>query len=817
MVGFRDDERSFGSDAESLMGRFPLQMLGSLPIFPGVEASDEFKKYLQDDLALPYDFVENDRKSFSVRVSENQTYSPEELEGMFLNFCKKISETYIEQNITDAVMAVPGSWTLRQRNAIMDAAELAGINVLQLISSGSAAAMQWGVQNRDAISANDGATVMMVLDVGAIKTEATIVSYIPLPAANITKHGQRSDLGDMLVLSSASIEIGGRQLDVPVARHIAGIYKEKTGKDVLNVPADMPKRELHIARTWNRLMKTAEDARIKLSAGGKIKTRVEAIDGKTDFDFVIERTVCEQLWKPLLDKMLTVADAALAKATPRVEGVDSAQALVEKLTSIELFGGTTRIPYLQESLQTKFGQKKIAKTLNSDEAVALGAVFQAARLSSGFRVRSFLMNASASYAVQFQLSATESVPNPALRSLFKGNKMPAKKQVTLNRTADFNVTLYEQKLDVNGEPVEGSSTPITTYVLKNLGKTYERWFNRTNERGGVPHANNSHSIGLKFRLTASSIVDLESTSAKYDEIINVTKKVRVKLNETATNGTNATDAEGAAKESETADGAGAQEEAAKEEEGSADSDSSDSASDASSDSEEGDAEEPTAEATNATNATGVNGTNATEDVKYEYYNTTKTLNHKQTIHWEEEFHMAPFPLTSDHMKSSKKILKALNKRDDDRMAKAETRNALQSYLIDAKYDKLLGNEALEEFFHEGDRDRIGAKLEEVQEWLDYGEGSSEDTSKEELDKKMDEVVNATAPVVNRIQERIDAEKKARKEEAKRAAKAKRDAEKPAKGEKEGDAETAEAKEKDEKEKDDSKSEGQPETANPDEL
>lgn len=175
VVALRNGERHFGSDAVSLGVRYPkncyfflLDLLGKKVEHPQVQMFlERFPHY--EIKAHP------ERGTVMFQHDENTVYTVEELIAMILEHAKSIAESYTEQKIKDAVVTVPVYFNQAERRAMMEAASLAKIQVLQLISEPMAVALNYGMFRRKEI--NGTAKNLMFYDMGSQDTTVSIVSF----------------------------------------------------------------------------------------------------------------------------------------------------------------------------------------------------------------------------------------------------------------------------------------------------------------------------------------------------------------------------------------------------------------------------------------------------------------------------------------------------------------------------------------------------------------------------------------------------------------------------------------------------------------
>ncbi|KAG8234740.1 hypothetical protein J437_LFUL000977, partial [Ladona fulva] len=176
-VAFRDGERTFGEDAANIGVRFPANAYTYLPLLIGKKVdSPAVQLYMK---RFPYHKIIPDPERGTVVFQHNSDtqYSVEELVGMLLEVARITAQEAAGDKhvIKEAVITVPGHWGQAERRAILAAAQLAGIKVLQLINDHMAVALNYGIFRRKDF--NETAQYIMFYDMGASSTTATVASY----------------------------------------------------------------------------------------------------------------------------------------------------------------------------------------------------------------------------------------------------------------------------------------------------------------------------------------------------------------------------------------------------------------------------------------------------------------------------------------------------------------------------------------------------------------------------------------------------------------------------------------------------------------
>uniref|UniRef100_A0A8C7PZW7 Hypoxia up-regulated protein 1 n=1 Tax=Oncorhynchus mykiss TaxID=8022 RepID=A0A8C7PZW7_ONCMY len=392
------------------------------------------------------------------RNSEVMQYSPEELLGMVLNYSRGLAQDFAEQPIKDAVITVPAFFNQAERRAVLQAAQMAGVKVLQLINDNTAVALNYGVFRRKDI--NSTAQNMMFYDMGSGSTTATIVTYQTVKTKDSGTQPQLQIRGVGFDRS-----LGGFEMDLRLRDHLAKLFNEqkKTKKDV---------RENH--RAMAKLLKEAQRLKTVLSANAEFMAQVEGLLDEIDFKAKVTRVEFEALCADLFERV----------PGPVQEALSSAEMSLDEIEQVILVGGSTRVPKVQEVLLKSVGKEELGKNINADEAAAMGAVYQAAALSKAFKVKPFLVREAAIFPIQVEFTR-ETDDEDGSRSL-KHNKRilfqrmapyPQRKVITFNRyTDDFAFDINYGDLSFLGQndlSVFGSLN-LTTVQLSGVSSSFQK-------------------------------------------------------------------------------------------------------------------------------------------------------------------------------------------------------------------------------------------------------------------------------------------------------------------------------------------------------
>lgn len=334
---------------------------------------------------------------------------------------------------------VPGFFGQAERTALLTAANLANIKVLQLINDYSAVALNYGIFQRSEF--NETAKYFMFYDMGAYKTTASVVSY------QLVKDKATRETNPVIQVLGVGYDrtLGGLEKQLRLRDHLAREFNklQKTKTDVFTIPRAMAK-----------LFKEAGRVKQVLSANADHFAQIEGLLEEIDFKHQVTRQVFEDLCTDLFDRITKPLDDAL-----KASGLT-----LDVINQVVLFGGGTRVPKVQEVLKAHIN-RELAKNINMDEAAAMGAVYKAADLTTGFKVKKFVTKDAILFPiiVTFEREGSSGNTKVVKRHLFTPMaSYPQKKVITFNKNIDdfeFNV-------------VHGDLEYLPAEELERIGKTH---------------------------------------------------------------------------------------------------------------------------------------------------------------------------------------------------------------------------------------------------------------------------------------------------------------------------------------------------------
>lgn len=267
-----------------------------------------------------------------------KSYTPQEISAMILQYIKDYAESYLGEEVTQAVITVPAYFNDSQRQATKDAGKIAGLTVERIVNEPTAAALAYGL---DKIDKDEK---ILVFDLGGGTFDVSIL-----------------ELGDGVfeVLSTnGDTHLGGDDFDNAIIDWLVANFKSENGIDLSSDKMAM-----------QRLKDAAEKAKKDLSSASQAQISLPFItagaNGPLHLETTLTRAQFNQLTEELVERTKIPVRNALKDA-----GLTNAD-----IDEVILVGGSTRIPAVQEAVEAETGHKP-NQSVNPDEAVALGAAIQ---------------------------------------------------------------------------------------------------------------------------------------------------------------------------------------------------------------------------------------------------------------------------------------------------------------------------------------------------------------------------------------------------------------------------------------------------------
>ncbi len=269
---------------------------------------------------------------------DGKRYNPQEISARILQKLKRDAEGYLGDTVTQAVITVPAYFDDAQRTATKEAGQIAGLEVLRIINEPTAAALAYGLDKEEE-------QTVLVFDLGGGTFDVSVLEI--------------SEGIFQVKSTSGNTHLGGDDWDQRVIDWLVKTFKDTDGVDLGNDKMAL-----------QRLKEAAEKAKIELSAVQETTINLPFITatdtGPKHLDLKLTRAKFQEMTADLVDACRGPFEQAIADA-----GLDKS-----KIDHVVMVGGSTRMPAIQELIQTLTG-KEPHKGVNPDEVVAVGAAIQA--------------------------------------------------------------------------------------------------------------------------------------------------------------------------------------------------------------------------------------------------------------------------------------------------------------------------------------------------------------------------------------------------------------------------------------------------------
>jgi molecular chaperone DnaK len=334
IVGFVNGERKIGSPAKRQQVTNSKNTISLIKRFMG----EKYDKLSEEIKRSAFKVSKADNGNPLVEI-DGKKYTPQEISAMVLQKMKQTAEDYLGQTVDRAVITVPAWFNNEQRQATKEAGEIAGFKVERIVNEPTAAALAYGLdkQNKD--------QKIVVFDFGGGTFDVSVLE------SGDGVFEVKSTFGD--------VHCGGDDIDNAITDWIVEEFKKEHSADLKKDPMAL-----------QRVKEAAEKAKIELSSSMETEINlpyIMPIDGVPQHLVLkLGRAKFEQIAEPVLKKLTPISEKALKDSGFKKEDLDS----------VVLVGGSTRIPAVQKIVKDIFGLEP-NKSMNPDEAVAIGACIQA--------------------------------------------------------------------------------------------------------------------------------------------------------------------------------------------------------------------------------------------------------------------------------------------------------------------------------------------------------------------------------------------------------------------------------------------------------
>ncbi|MCX7558301.1 molecular chaperone DnaK [Sulfitobacter sp. F26204] len=336
IVAFTDDERLVGQPAKRQAVTNPDNTIFGVKRLVGRRNDDA--DLAKDKKNLPFNVIDGGNGDAWVEA-RGEKYSPSQISAFILGKMKETAESYLGEEVTQAVITVPAYFNDAQRQATKDAGKIAGLEVLRIINEPTAAALAYGLDK-------ENTQTIAVYDLGGGTFDVTILEI------DDGLFEVKSTNGDTF--------LGGEDFDMRIVNYLAEEFKKTNG-------VDLTKDKMAL----QRLKEAAEKAKIELSSANQTEINQPFISMGKDGSPL---HMVMKLTRAKLESL--VGDLIKASLKPCKDALKDAGISASDIDEVVLVGGMTRMPRVVEEVSKFFG-KEPHKGVNPDEVVALGAAIQA--------------------------------------------------------------------------------------------------------------------------------------------------------------------------------------------------------------------------------------------------------------------------------------------------------------------------------------------------------------------------------------------------------------------------------------------------------
>jgi len=520
-VGYTDGMRTRGDDARAGKVRNLRNTVDNFKRILGVKAGTQ---RWDIERRFIHAAMEADDTGFAKFVLNSQgeeiSMSTEQIIATYLRLMQSYANIAVDtsaQGIThaiqDVVLSVPVWYNVQQRTLLKNAASIAGLNCLGLMNETTAIALDWGIyKTADLPEGENNSMIVFFVDMGHGHTTISSVAF-----------WKEKTNGFLKVLGHAyDKDFGGRIID----ERLTAAFRERIIKEYRGLDVFENKR----ARV--RLQDGCEKVKQMLSANAVAPLNLECLMNEVDVNFdKIHREELEAHVRDDLPRLTALVHLAMSQVPEEDRG---------RIHSVEVVGGTARVPIFRQTLQEAFG-RPLSCTTHATECVAKGLGIMAAMLSPRLSVRPFGVAECVTdplfvglvYPGTSSPAATPLVPevNKILEVVRPNSEYPAKKFYVKRKAAEpFPMWLF---YDAENNRISETTNQLLLghYII-----------------GNIPKADPPHEVTVTLKIDPSGIPKIEGASVSFEE--QYTEKTKKKVPKVKPEGEAAAAAEGDAKPAE---------------------------------------------------------------------------------------------------------------------------------------------------------------------------------------------------------------------------------------------------------------------------
>lgn len=342
VVSFTSEERLIGEAAKSMSAMNPQNTIFDAKRLIGRNFNDPIVQ--RDMKTWPFKVVDDGRNRPQIVVETkdgSKKYYAEEIAAMVLGKLKAMAESYLGQEVKDAVVTVPAYFNDSQRQATKDAGRIAGLNVLRLLAEPTSACIAYGLNEN-----GKGERKVVIFDLGGGTFDVSLLTV--------------EDGVFEVRATSGDTHLGGQDFDSRIVEWAIEEFKRKTKVDVRGN-----------SKAIARLRLASEKAKKTLSTSSQTSLEIDSLAEGHDFQVTLTRAKFESLCEDLFRKCMGPVEQVL----------NDSKMSKSEINDVVIVGGSSRIPRVQALLKELFNGKELCQSIHPDEAIAYGAAVQAHILS----------------------------------------------------------------------------------------------------------------------------------------------------------------------------------------------------------------------------------------------------------------------------------------------------------------------------------------------------------------------------------------------------------------------------------------------------
>jgi len=336
VVAFTDKgEILVGEPAKRQAITNPEKTIYSVKRIMGMMCNDKEAQEAKDK--VQYKIVDNNG-ACAIEI-DGKKYTPQEISAKILMKLKEDAESFLGEEITEAVITVPAYFNDSQRKATQEAGKIAGLNVLRIINEPTAASLAYGLDKK-------GEETILVYDLGGGTFDVTVL-----------------EIGDgtfQVLSTDGNAFLGGDDFDNRIIEWLVSEFKADNGIDLSSDKMAM-----------QRLKDAAETAKKELSSKTETEINLPFITADATGPKHLVKTLTRAKFEAMIDDLLK---ETLRHIDTALNDADLSKSDIQEIVMV---GGSTRIPKVQQMVSEYFGGKELNKGVNPDEVVAVGAAIQA--------------------------------------------------------------------------------------------------------------------------------------------------------------------------------------------------------------------------------------------------------------------------------------------------------------------------------------------------------------------------------------------------------------------------------------------------------